>query len=306
LRFTLIDPVRWLRSYIRVVPVGKVCTAPCANQKLLYRSGVTVGSRVGIRLLCAVMTMADLSAIGCVGGLVLDDHGRLLLMLRANDPGRGRWSVPGGGRATGKRTKRAVRREIAEETALSVTVVRLCGVVSRVCRAASCECTGGPIGRDALGLGRARPTALTVTPSAQWLRHPGGDPYGLRRSGGQPHDPTGRRCAGPEHATARWTVPVPVHREADACGERGVPTAATLQQLAPQAATPIRIRRAARLLGWRLRGQNVRQDGLQPSVQVDRGGQGTIQRSTHPPEEQDITQPGVKIQHSTQRLVQLR
>jgi len=77
------------------------------------------------------MTMLDLPAIRCVGGLVLDDHGRLLLVLRANDPGRGLWSVPGGKVEPAEADEAAVRREIAEETALSVTVGRLCGVVER-------------------------------------------------------------------------------------------------------------------------------------------------------------------------------
>jgi 8-oxo-dGTP diphosphatase len=77
------------------------------------------------------MTMVDVPAIRCVGGLVLDDHGRLLLVLRANDPGRGQWSVPGGKVEPAEADEAAVRREVAEETALSVTVVRLCGVVER-------------------------------------------------------------------------------------------------------------------------------------------------------------------------------
>jgi 8-oxo-dGTP diphosphatase len=77
------------------------------------------------------MTMVDLPAIRCVGALVLDGRGRLLLVLRANDPGRGLWSVPGGRVEPGEADEAAVRREIAEETALSVTVGRLCGVVER-------------------------------------------------------------------------------------------------------------------------------------------------------------------------------
>ena len=77
------------------------------------------------------MTMVDLPAIRCVGGLILDDHGRLLLVLRANDPGRGQWSVPGGRVEPAEADEAAVRREIAEETELSVIVGRLVGVVER-------------------------------------------------------------------------------------------------------------------------------------------------------------------------------
>lgn len=77
------------------------------------------------------MTMIDLPAIRCVGGLILDDHARLLLVLRANDPGRGQWSVPGGRVEPDEADEAAVRREIAEETELSVIVGRLVGVVER-------------------------------------------------------------------------------------------------------------------------------------------------------------------------------
>jgi 8-oxo-dGTP diphosphatase len=34
--------------------------------------------------------------VRCVGGLAYDEKGRLLLIQRAHDPGRGLWSVPGG------------------------------------------------------------------------------------------------------------------------------------------------------------------------------------------------------------------
>ena len=77
------------------------------------------------------MTMVDLPAIRCVGGLVVDHRRRLLLVLRANEPGRGLWSVPGGRVEQGEDDQAAVRREVDEETELQVTVIRLCGVVER-------------------------------------------------------------------------------------------------------------------------------------------------------------------------------
>jgi 8-oxo-dGTP diphosphatase len=77
------------------------------------------------------MTMVDLPAIRCVGGLIYDDHARLLLVLRAHDPGRGSWSVPGGKVEPSEADEAALRREIAEETGLTVTVGPLCGVVER-------------------------------------------------------------------------------------------------------------------------------------------------------------------------------
>jgi 8-oxo-dGTP diphosphatase len=77
------------------------------------------------------MTMVDLPAIRCVGALIHDPSARLLLVLRANDPGRGLWSVPGGRVEPGEADDVAVRREVAEETELTVTVGELCGVVER-------------------------------------------------------------------------------------------------------------------------------------------------------------------------------
>jgi ADP-ribose pyrophosphatase YjhB (NUDIX family) len=77
------------------------------------------------------MSTVDVPAIRCVGALIQDGYGRLLLVLRANDPGRGLWSVPGGRVEPGEDDDTAVRREVAEETELSVTVTGLCGVVER-------------------------------------------------------------------------------------------------------------------------------------------------------------------------------
>jgi ADP-ribose pyrophosphatase YjhB (NUDIX family) len=63
--------------------------------------------------------------------VVLDDAGKLLLIRRAHDPGRGRWSVPGGRVEDGESDHHAVIREVAEETGLVVEVVRLLGDVQR-------------------------------------------------------------------------------------------------------------------------------------------------------------------------------
>ena len=58
----------------------------------------------------------------CVGAVVLDDAGRLLLVRRRNEPGRGLWSVPGGRVEPGESLAAAVAREVREETGLAVTV----------------------------------------------------------------------------------------------------------------------------------------------------------------------------------------
>ena len=77
--------------------------------------------------------MADSSEqwIRCVGAVLFDDEGRLLLIRRAHEPGRGRWSVPGGRVEAGETDHHAVIREVAEETGLVVEVIRLLGNVQR-------------------------------------------------------------------------------------------------------------------------------------------------------------------------------
>jgi ADP-ribose pyrophosphatase YjhB (NUDIX family) len=69
--------------------------------------------------------------VPCVGGIVHDDAGRLLLVQRANEPGAGRWSVPGGRVEPGETDHEAVVRELAEETGLLVTPGPLVGRVVR-------------------------------------------------------------------------------------------------------------------------------------------------------------------------------
>lgn len=69
--------------------------------------------------------------VPCVGAVVTDPEGRLLLVRRAHPPGAGRWSIPGG-RVEPKETEpAAVAREVREETGLEVTVGRRVGEVER-------------------------------------------------------------------------------------------------------------------------------------------------------------------------------
>ena len=60
-----------------------------------------------------------------VGLLVTDHQGQLLLIQRANDPERGKWSIPAGFLDAGEDPARAAEREGLEETGLRFTVTGL-------------------------------------------------------------------------------------------------------------------------------------------------------------------------------------
>ena len=58
--------------------------------------------------------------VPCVGAVVLDAAGRLLLIQRGHAPSAGLWSVPGGRVEAGETLEAAVVREVREETGLAV------------------------------------------------------------------------------------------------------------------------------------------------------------------------------------------
>jgi len=69
--------------------------------------------------------------VRCVGAITHDEHGRLLVIQRGHDPGRGLWSLPGGRVEPGETDTQAVVREMREETGLDVRPVRFAGMVVR-------------------------------------------------------------------------------------------------------------------------------------------------------------------------------
>lgn len=62
-----------------------------------------------------------------VGAVVVKDDA-LLMVRRANDPGRGLWSIPGGRLELGEYISDGVAREVKEETGLEVEVRELLGI----------------------------------------------------------------------------------------------------------------------------------------------------------------------------------
>ncbi|WP_020662439.1 NUDIX domain-containing protein [Amycolatopsis benzoatilytica] len=84
----------------------------------------------------------------CVGGIVFDDQGRLLLVQRGHEPGKGLWSLPGGRVEPGETDFQAVVRELREETGLDVRPHTLAGSVLRGrydIHDYSCTLTGGTL-----------------------------------------------------------------------------------------------------------------------------------------------------------------
>ena len=69
--------------------------------------------------------------VDCVGAIITDASGQLLLIKRGHEPEAGRWSLPGGRVEPGESDQQALVREIREETGLEVTPGRLAGTVER-------------------------------------------------------------------------------------------------------------------------------------------------------------------------------
>lgn len=69
--------------------------------------------------------------VRCVGAVVRDAAGRLLLVRRGRPPAAGTWSLPGGRVEPGEQDAAAVIREVREETGLEVAVGPLVGRVER-------------------------------------------------------------------------------------------------------------------------------------------------------------------------------
>ncbi len=67
-------------------------------------------------------------------GAVVVSRGRVLLVRRSTPPRQGQWSLPGGLQKLGETVEEAVRREVEEETGITVRVLGLVDVVDLIDR----------------------------------------------------------------------------------------------------------------------------------------------------------------------------
>jgi ADP-ribose pyrophosphatase YjhB (NUDIX family) len=65
------------------------------------------------------------------GAIPVDDEDRVILLRRGFDPGRGRWTFPGGFVDLGESVEEAAHRETDEELGIAIELGRLVGVYSR-------------------------------------------------------------------------------------------------------------------------------------------------------------------------------
>ncbi len=117
--------------------------------------------------------------IPCVGAIIKDPGGRLLLIKRGHAPQAGRWSLPGGRVEPGETDQQAVIREIREETGLDVRCDRLVGGVRRLSppdavleiRDYAATVTGGTLvaGDDAAEVRWVSPAELDALPLTSGL-----------------------------------------------------------------------------------------------------------------------------------------
>ena len=68
-----------------------------------------------------------------VGGVVFLDN-KVVLVKRGNEPGYGKWSIPGGTVKLGETLQEAVKREIFEETGLNIEALEIIKVLDPILR----------------------------------------------------------------------------------------------------------------------------------------------------------------------------
>ena len=82
--------------------------------------GVAVEAQTDVRCFRCVTCGFSLwfNASASVSAIVTDGAGRVLVLVRSRDPGKGLWTLPGGFVEPGEDAESALRREVCEETGI--------------------------------------------------------------------------------------------------------------------------------------------------------------------------------------------
>jgi len=81
---------------------------------------------VGLKLVHCEVCGFDLylNTAAAVAALIADDQGRLLIVVRAEEPEKGTWDLPGGFADPGESIEESLRREVREELGLEMASMR--------------------------------------------------------------------------------------------------------------------------------------------------------------------------------------
>ena len=97
--------------------------------KYCPKCGAAALKAVGQKLLrCAACGFElYLNVAAAVAGVIVDEQGRMVVLVRGKEPGIGKWDLPGGFVDPGETAEDALRREVREEIGLEVTALRYLG-----------------------------------------------------------------------------------------------------------------------------------------------------------------------------------
>jgi NAD+ diphosphatase len=93
--------------------------------KYCPRCGAAAIRAVGVKLLrCSACGFElYLNVAAAVGAVIVDERGRMVVLVRGREPGKGLWDLPGGFVDPGETAEDALRREVREEIGLELTAL---------------------------------------------------------------------------------------------------------------------------------------------------------------------------------------